>query len=98
MSFSCSCNRLSRYKTVTTSRPFTKTGSLASAWRDAMAGGGERLPQAGRVLLVVALLLHLCAGSAAGAASSCSALQTRLRGGEGLLDKADRVVTEYLFR
>ena len=63
-----------------------------------MLGGGERLPQAGRVLLVVALLLHLCAGSAAGAASSCSALQTRLRGGEGLLDKADRVVTEYLFR
>jgi hypothetical protein len=30
--------------------------------------------------------------------AATKALQTRLRGGEGLMDKADRIVTDYLFR
>jgi hypothetical protein len=30
--------------------------------------------------------------------AATTALQKRLRGGEGLMDKADRIVTDYLFR
>jgi hypothetical protein len=56
-----------------------------------MSGGGERLPHAGRGLIAVSLLLHLCADSTAGA-GSCSVLQIRLRGGEGQLDKVERIV------
>jgi len=57
-----------------------------------MSRGGERLPHAGRGLIAVSLLLHLCASSTAGA-GSCSVLQIRLRGGEGRLDKVERIVS-----